>query len=157
MFFAHNSKSSWRKCSIRPFIRYFFQPYPIRPVRQALVRSSLHTRNHAQARANRRKDGDERLNHYFPNISLFHFMIDLWFLIYDFLSCHFERSEKSDNVRFDTCCAYVYRYFASLSMTETAWTWKHFFDADDADDADFFLCFFLSFCHSERSLRSRRI
>ena len=31
-----------------------------------------HTAHHAQARTNRRKDGDEGLNHNFPNITFFH-------------------------------------------------------------------------------------
>ena len=32
----------------------------------------LHTARHPKARANRRKDGDEGLNHDFPNITFFH-------------------------------------------------------------------------------------
>ena len=45
-------------------------------VADSLVADSLvalsHTAHHAQARANRRKDGDEGLNHNFPKFTFFH-------------------------------------------------------------------------------------
>ena len=72
-----------------------------------IMKGPLHTAHHSDARADGRKDGDECLNHQFPNLSFFHD-----FLIFDFnfpfpVLCHFsdevlnnssERSEESVNV-----------------------------------------------------------
>ena len=62
---------------------------------------SSHATHHAQARANRRQDGDERLYHDFPNIFLFHGLIyDLLFMIYDFqlqVTSNFSDADCADN------------------------------------------------------------
>ena len=65
---------------------------------------SSHATHHAQARANRRHDGDERLYHDFPNIFLFHGLIyDLLFMIYDFqlqVTSNFSDADCADNADF---------------------------------------------------------
>ena len=44
-----------------------------------IMKGPLHTAHHSDARSDGGKDGDERLNHQFPNLSFFHD-----FLIFDF-------------------------------------------------------------------------
>ena len=52
------------------------------PSQGGLGRVSLsHTTHHPDARADGRKDGDERLNHQFPNFTFFH----IWYFLFCYL------------------------------------------------------------------------